>query len=536
MASDRDRIQSPSWEEDRRAWNAARELELARYYGSAIEISYTGPQPILSLAKMASIAGTKVFESNVIQLQSKTASICSLQYNLTREWSKHVAVDDFENRWMAQSGHQREELILEGLVRLFQNNLDPLGKNLCPELTLARLNHRSGKGFIDLVGKLTLQDVSKVPTVFRTVPNDVYEVLHDAGDLPLPAVLWVKQDHDADRTHCLTMVAWHILLAFYGESQTFGLSKGPRPEREQLEHFRESLRISGAPVDAESIINKVRAIRASAQRSCHSCRLVEQSDMGPITSACQGCKLIGRLVYYCSKQCQATDWKSGNPPHKTICGKKDAILDAFLAAPPPSHGPTAPTGDDRFGPAAAGYTRSPALLHQLALLQQNPRAEYVFMKPHSLQFFAAVMPHGTPGDLFKNAMRRAVCQHSPADVVVMYCLLQKTARVAPGIGVENLRDQLLKEYGVDQFLWNVPVQRTMKPKLRCRQLRRHGYAATILPGSLPFGGTDIFSTCRGFDSPLMHDERAQLFAAELIHASGYPPIPGLRRDIRGSHS
>jgi hypothetical protein len=94
--------------------------------------------------------------------------------------------------------------------------LFPLSDDLrrCPELTLKRLNHDSGKGYIELLKKLTLQDLDKVPDEFRVVPNAVYDKINRLPVNPHPGLLITKRSCDASRTYLLTMVVWNILLAF----------------------------------------------------------------------------------------------------------------------------------------------------------------------------------------------------------------------------------------------------------------------------------------------------------------------------------
>lgn len=61
-----------------------------------------------------------------------------------------------------------------------------------------------------------------------------------------------------------------------------------------------------------------------------------------------------------------TDWKTGRPPHKTICGKVGATRDAYLAPKAPEPAPSDDDDDDDddfFGEPEEGYEGSPALLH-----------------------------------------------------------------------------------------------------------------------------------------------------------------------------
>jgi hypothetical protein len=150
------------------------------------------------------------------------------------------------------------------------------------------------------------------------------------------------------------------------------------------------------------------------------------------------------------RKCQTTDWKTGHPPHKTICGKKGAVAEALLS-PPAATGSEVDPDDDGSGfpPPQPGFVRSPALLHQLKLLKENPQMDYVLVQPAPHPDHGVVLQHAMGDMLFKLCMQRAVCAHSPREVYMMYQSLEPTARRAPGFGVEKLKKQLMKEYGVD---------------------------------------------------------------------------------------
>ncbi|KAJ7441093.1 hypothetical protein FB451DRAFT_1058310 [Mycena latifolia] len=376
-----------------------------------------------------------------------TSQICILQRDLTRKSSKRFAEDDFESHWTTRcSVKEREDFILEGLVRACQASPDfEDHRKWCPELTLKRLNYGSGQGFIDLLKKLTLQDLDVVPSDFRTVPNVVFDKMHVIDDPnPHPGRVLAKKACDSQRTYLLTMVVWNILLAFYRESENYGLVKGQRADPEVLERLEE---LVGNETVVKEVGRETAANRRLAERHCTSCGLPAEKAGVATLAACQRCKAIDRLVFYCSKKCQATDWKTGNPPHKTICGKAGAIAEALLAPKAPES--AADAEDDDFPPPEPGYKRSPALLHQLKLLKENPQMDYVLVQPEPHPDHGVVLQDAMGGMFFKLCMTRAVCGPAPREVLMMFQQLEPTARRAPGFGVAKLKKQLLKEYGVD---------------------------------------------------------------------------------------
>ncbi|KAJ7738756.1 hypothetical protein B0H16DRAFT_1891232 [Mycena metata] len=441
---------SPSFKKDRRGWNAAWERDLVTLYGSSVEISAGGRSPPTLLQNLPTpYYDMMLADAQVLTLQRITSQICVLQRDLTRKSARRFAEDDFESHWTTRcSVKEREDFILEGLVRACEASPDfEDHRKWCPELTLKRLNHGSGKGYIELLKKLTLQDLDNVPDHFRTVPNAVFDKMTAVGSNPHPGLVMVKKHHDASRTYLLTMVVWNILLAFYGESETYGLQKNHRNEAEALKPFEQDL----SAKEIKRVAKENAANRRLAEHHCTSCNLPASRAGVETLSACQRCKAIDRLVYYCSKQCQVTDWKTGHPPHKTICGKKGALKDAFLA--PEAREPTPSNADDDdddfFGPPEPGYVRSPALLHQLKLIKENPKVDYVLVQPDPHPDHGVVLQDAMGSMFFKLCMKRAVTGPAPREVYKMFQQLEPTARNAPGFGVAKLKQQLLKEYGFD---------------------------------------------------------------------------------------
>ncbi|KAJ6563132.1 hypothetical protein DFH09DRAFT_1315753 [Mycena vulgaris] len=407
---------SPSFTKDRRAWNAAWEDELATMYGSAIEISSPNRRPVL---KTFSDLPTQFYEvmladAHILDMQSTKSRICILQSDLTHKASQTFAEDDFESHWTTRcSVKEREEFILEGLVRACGASPDfEENRKWCPELTLNRLNHGSGRGFIDLLKKLTFQDLDNIPPSsepFRTRTGQPPGLSADHGGL-------------------------NTLLAFHGESEEYGLAKGQREDKQQLKHLK---KLFGREVDIKSIINETASKRQLGVRFCVACGLPAEKAGVATLSACQRCKSIGRLT---------ADWKTGHPPHKTICGKKgvaDVLLSAVSAASPVAD------ADEPFPPARPGYTRSPALLHQLQLLKTRPGRDYFFVQPDPGPDHSITFQEARNRVVFEMCMKCAVCDHAPREVWMMFQLLESAARGMPSFGVEKLKKQLFKEFGVD---------------------------------------------------------------------------------------
>ncbi|KAF7335709.1 hypothetical protein MVEN_02226400 [Mycena venus] len=417
-----DSPKSPSFETDRRGWNSAWERDLATVYGTGLEISPASRRPVPSI--VADLP-KQYYEMMLADAQRMTLSLTGRPVVQTKS---------------------AKILFLEGLVRACKASPDfEDHRKWCPELTLKRLNRDSGKGFVELLKQLTLQDLDKVPDDIKTVPNAVYDKINALPANPHPGLVVAKKSCDCGRTYLLTMVVWNVLLAFYGESEQYGLIKGQRDDPEHLKRLKKSL---SGEVDVKRVASETAANRQRAERHCTSCGLPASKAGVETLSACQRCKAIDRLVFYCSKKCQVADWKTGRPPHKTICGKVGAIRDAYFA-PKPTEPTPAEDDDDDFPPPNPGYVRSPALLHQLKLLKENPQMDYVLVRPDPHPDHGVILQDPLGSMFFKVCMNRAVCDHSPREVFKMFQQLEPTARNAPGFGVEKLKKQMLKEYGID---------------------------------------------------------------------------------------
>ncbi|KAF7375367.1 hypothetical protein MSAN_00424200 [Mycena sanguinolenta] len=279
----------------------------------------------------------------------------------------------------------------------------------------------------------------------KTVPNVVYDQISALPDDPDVGMIVAKKSCDSVRAYLLTMVVWNVLLAFYGESETYGLLKGPREDRGDLKFLKETF---SDEIDVKRVVSETAANRQSAEHHCTSCGLPASRAGVATLLACQRCKAIGRLVFYCSKKCQATDWKTGRRPHKTVCGKVGAIRDAYLAPKEPELADE-DDDDDFFGEPNPGYVRSPALLHQLQMLKENPGVDYVFIRPHPHEDHGVMLQDPLGRMFFMLCMKRAVCDYSPRETFKMFQQLEPSARNAPGFSVAQLKNQFLKEYGID---------------------------------------------------------------------------------------
>lgn len=142
------------------------------------------------------------------------------------------------------------------------------------------------------------------------------------------------------------------------------------------------------------------------------------------------------------------DWKTGRPPHKTICGNKDAHADSLLSPPASDNKQDDTDNGATFPEPEPGHIRFPAALHQIQLLTENSDFDYFFVQPYPLPDLG-VQFQDAFGNLFFNLLvKRAMCGPAHLEVYRMFQQLEPSARNM-GFSIVKLKAQLKKEYGLD---------------------------------------------------------------------------------------
>ncbi|KIK64171.1 hypothetical protein GYMLUDRAFT_40452 [Collybiopsis luxurians FD-317 M1] len=468
----------PTWKDDTISWNKNWERENDALFGSDLIFTMNRNRPTIKLLDSlpAGMLGAAMSDSLLQNVHVMQNQLCTLQRDLSRKVSKRYAEDDFVHQWTEVcTAQEREKWMMEGLARTCDASPDfEAHRRFCPEITMRRLNIRSGKGFLELMEKLTLQDIDTVPDDFRKVPNPVWEAMNDSLNDPGKEIY--ARLMDMQRSSFLTFFVWNTLLAFYGEQEEYGLMKPPggRAPPQQLKETAQKDQEFGRAL--KNAYKEVKANSAEAQRGCVTCGLTAERAGVRALLACQKCKSIGRTVFYCNRECQVKDWKLGRPPHKTICGNTEALADAILGT---GEGTPSQSGkgnrklnasEDEDGSLwkdpKPGYTRSPALLHQMKLLEENPNLDYVLVRPEPHPDQGVMFPDPMGKLFFKVLLNWSVSEFSPQMVCRMYDMLLPMAERSPGIGKAGLKRQLMREYNVDIDKWGPIAQRMADDKLK----------------------------------------------------------------------
>lgn len=244
-------------------------------------------------------------------------------------------------------------------------------------------------------------------------------------------------------------------------------SKGPA--RESITSYVRTDAYKLLPPIERSVRHEKRDFHKSAVASCESCHKNENDFEGrkPFM-VCNACRnAVNRMIYYCSKcvcvdhpshdiadycdrECQRNDWR---PRHKLICGKKMSLADAnTMTATLPAPG----SGSEKHRrglfakivPARPGYKRSPALLHQIALLNSDtdPEASYFFM-PSFDNLSAVVISDTIIQALFHGIRAQAMASGDRAAVIFLGQHFVRT--YGDEVPPKDIFRQLEKEYGFD---------------------------------------------------------------------------------------
>ncbi|KAG7444019.1 uncharacterized protein BT62DRAFT_921639 [Guyanagaster necrorhizus] len=343
----------PNKETDRVGWNKSWERDLAFFpAGWCLIPVYQGkPQETLQYLRQSSIHLLDEFNS-------KTREICTLQRDLVKAVVPAFAHDEFEEKWRGLTQKRKEELVLEGLYVTSCAGPDMENRRwLCPEMTVKALAENNDKDFIQLL-KLHLpkDQVKDDLTAPIYLPNAQFKKMMetDPNDYGLRRLVEMNR---LERAYFITMTLW----------STFNAS-------------------------VRSIV-EIRCTQEKAQIVvCYNCKRDEESlrKQGRELLVCEKCKPIGRIIPYCSRDCQIADWKSGFPvPHKDICGKKGCDADegtpqsdqvAISGGLGDADGAERDTGIPAPDPA---FKQPPALLHQISLhTEPDSFVGYVFVRPY----------------------------------------------------------------------------------------------------------------------------------------------------------
>ncbi|KAJ7857534.1 hypothetical protein B0H13DRAFT_1158315 [Mycena leptocephala] len=359
--------------EDRVKWNQEWEEEIAWLLSPGV------PKPIELLRHFHVHIATEESETEMQHMlamhRAKYGLLCQCLARLAQAVAVSFATHDFRRRWLAASPAVREEHILKGLVRAC-SEIESF-RRYCDELTLPYLQRGGGHGFLDLLKHFTLDDYTQVPTkpIYLKSPH-WYPA--DPTAEPKEAYELADAAFNVERSSLIGHTLHATLCSFLGVNH----EKTNRAKRDVAKSrlFREVAqkmltRTYGPAAAKETHKKTLQKSKARIQIAvCESCEKTETPGEERFMR-CKACMdNVSRKVYYCSRQCQREDWKVR---HKRICGKAMTVKESEETANVPLK-PSAPLSADSpqiIGPPINGFKRSPALIYQVNLLNENAAAE-----------------------------------------------------------------------------------------------------------------------------------------------------------------
>ncbi|KAF7977903.1 hypothetical protein HWV62_2464 [Athelia sp. TMB] len=369
--------------------------------------------------------------------------LCVLQADLTEIAAEMCAIADFEGEWRRSKPEDRKRHYMTAMVAVC-SVYDMEKQRACsPEVTLAAFEAGRGQGYLDILRRLIAFDSG---SSFVHLENPLVESMlgielpvDTSGEQPSDPVIHLQKTFIVNRTFFITLVVWNILLSFYGGSETLLSTKSAKetkltPEKVAL------LKDFGTTSDMlATTVKETRDNRRTAQSRCSHCGKLQIELGGVQFKSCSKCLAAGGYVKYCSRECQVADWKTGKPPHKTVCGQPEALLEALRA----------PGAHREWEPAVPGFRRSPALLHQMRFLDDNPSYDYFFVQPYPLNDYGLIISNPVEKMVFLMNRRSAVNSGDIPSLKMMFQQLVPSTTTVPGMSLELLRKQFLNEYGVD---------------------------------------------------------------------------------------
>ncbi|KAG8905483.1 hypothetical protein FRB99_008879 [Tulasnella sp. 403] len=395
-------------------------------------------------------------QSSLSSLEGERKSTCTLQYDLAELVAAKREEDFFDSKWVSMSPETRQDHLLKALV-VCCNVPDMEDRRFwCPETTLEFLQRNSGQGFLTLLDKFCPRDETSITLKDQPIllsHPDFDKFMHIGEPLPpgeRGTLLSVCQRHALfSRSYFLAFFLWNTMLQVYDIPQVYIPTKLQyRPEKSSArdEHIPEAFQNM-----AKDARKEVRKQHKRAQRSCAACdKMEEHLPEGTRFLQCTKCSAVGRKVTYCDRACQLKDWKTGSPPHKQICGKSFELPTGALNITPAVT--TAPPNDRRnedseFPEPDPGFIRPPELIHQMALLRENPSLSYVLVRP-APEPDHGIMLQDPAGAMFFHIMRtRAMKNGDPNAVATMLQFLEGFAR-SVRISRARVIAQLSREYGI----------------------------------------------------------------------------------------
>ncbi|SJL05404.1 uncharacterized protein ARMOST_08771 [Armillaria ostoyae] len=381
-----------------------------------------------------------------------------LRFDIGREGVDALLYENLESKWLAAAPATRRQHALVGLSEAgaIARNLNEARRFTGDILTLDNLS-KEGRVLIDLLKAIIPDDISVLPKTPCHFSNPAWDSLREARQKSGTEYekLWLAEAHML-RSKLIYHVVQCTYLSFLGKPRpkiTVVKNPGHKPSAHAHPLDKElKKKIYGGKTAKEMWKDDKAAWKDRASRRLNSCtNCLKKEQEGEKFPHCSKCwTTLKRDVPYCSRECQTADYKSR---HKAICGKEMGLEEAVSTALK-ARGPPKPTVS-QIGPAVDGFKRSPALLHHIFRLNQNPKIDLYLRIKEGTDSEDCFMKIDTPFPPIQNLLRAArdkamttgdrhsavlVCHHT-----VWFCLAKGYDKEL-GWDFKAMIDQMAREY------------------------------------------------------------------------------------------
>lgn len=154
----------------------------------------------------------------LLHLQRESSGVCSLQFDLASAVARRSLEENFDEKWKALSAGQRQDFILQGLVRTMSLGDMAIRREWCPESTLRSLNAQGGEGYLRLLSQLKPENLDAPAIEPILIPHEVADrvMTPSAKKLQEPGIKTMLRSYKVSRSYCLSSLVWNIFLAYVG--------------------------------------------------------------------------------------------------------------------------------------------------------------------------------------------------------------------------------------------------------------------------------------------------------------------------------
>ncbi|KZP16908.1 hypothetical protein FIBSPDRAFT_894667 [Athelia psychrophila] len=374
----------------------------------------------------------QLLDENVLQeIAGSRRFACITRNQLS--WSATILFfeDSFEEKWLALSAREREKHLLSAFKQQEGHgadfSLNGQQKLICPELCWDKLVAGNGRGFLNLLMTLMLDNNDDPPTQPLVLEQPRFDaIIGWSEQCGLAQKAWLECRR-VSRTQ-------HIVRRQEMVHQSFTHEHSKTKETLSAAKPLVNLFMGGNKAKADQWVEDEATRRKQMKLFCENCFKSEDKKEGKM-SACGPCKKMGR------EDCQKKAWKL----HKRDCGKILGV-DSLLQDVAPIHNPRQPSAREDIPAAAPGYRRTPYLLQQISFMNEHPQSDYIFY-PDAEDIIIVTLDELAGAAVFNIMRNRCLASADESALFYLYRALQRSETMSGNAEQQPLRKQLLREYG-----------------------------------------------------------------------------------------